>query len=121
MKLIEDVGFDASFSFLYSARPGTPAASLEDTTPQTVKAARLKRLQQRIDEQALVISQAMIGSTQRVLVENLSSKDGERLIGRTDNNRVVSFAGGADLIHHYTDVKITEASARNLRGEAVMP
>ena len=120
MKLIEDVGFDASFSFLYSARPGTPAASLEDTTPQTVKAARLKRLQQRIDEQALVISQAMIGSTQRVLVENLSSKDGERLIGRTDNNRVVSFAGGADLIHHYADVKITEASARNLRGEAVM-
>ena len=120
MKLIEDVGFDASFSFLYSARPGTPAASLEDTTPQTVKAARLKRLQQRIDEQALVISQAMIGSTQRVLVENLSSKDGERLIGRTDNNRVVSFAGGADLIHHYTDVKITEASARNVRGEAVV-
>ena len=121
MKLIEDVGFDASFSFLYSARPGTPAASLEDTTPQTVKAARLKRLQQRIDEQALVISQAMIGSVQHVLVENVSSKDGERLIGRTDNNRVVSFAGGADLIHHYTDVKIIHASARNLRGEAVVP
>ena len=121
MKLIEDVGFDASFSFLYSARPGTPAASLEDTTPQTVKAARLKRLQQRIDEQALVISQAMIGSVQRVLVENVSSKDGERLIGRTDNNRVVSFAGSADLIHHYTDVKIIHASARNLRGEAVAP
>jgi len=121
MKLIEDVGFDASFSFLYSARPGTPAASLEDTTPKTVKAARLKRLQQRIDEQALVISQAMIGSVQHVLVENVSSKDGERLIGRTDNNRVVSFAGGADLIHHYTDVKIIHASARNLRGEAVVP
>ena len=121
MKLIEDVGFDASFSFLYSARPGTPAASLEDTTPHTVKAARLKRLQQRIDEQALVISQAMIGSVQHVLVENVSSKDGERLIGRTDNNRVVSFAGSADLIHHYTDVKIIHASARNLRGEAVAP
>ena len=120
MKLIEEVGFDASFSFLYSARPGTPAASLDDTTPQTVKAERLKRLQQRIDAQALVISQAMIGSTQRVLVENVSSKDGERLIGRTDNNRVVSFVGGADLIHHYTDVKITEASARNLRGEALV-
>ena len=120
MKLIEDVGFDASFSFLYSARPGTPAASLEDTTPQAVKAERLKRLQQRIDAQALVISQAMIGSTQRVLVENVSSKDGDRLIGRTDNNRVVSFVGGADLIHHYTDVKITEASARNLRGDAVV-
>jgi len=120
MKLIEDVGFDASFSFLYSARPGTPAASLQDDTPQAVKAERLKRLQQRIDAQALVISQAMIGSVQRVLVENVSSKDGERLIGRTDNNRVVSFSGEADLIHHYADVKITEATARNLRGEAVM-
>ncbi|MBT9614428.1 MAG: tRNA (N6-isopentenyl adenosine(37)-C2)-methylthiotransferase MiaB [Burkholderiales bacterium] len=120
MKLIEEVGFDASFSFIYSARPGTPAASLEDTTPQAVKAERLKRLQQRIDAQALVISQAMIGSVQRVLVENVSSKDGARLIGRTDNNRVVSFAGNARLIHHYADVTITEASARNLRGEALV-
>ncbi|MDP1682812.1 MAG: tRNA (N6-isopentenyl adenosine(37)-C2)-methylthiotransferase MiaB [Burkholderiales bacterium] len=120
MKLIDEVGFDASFSFIYSARPGTPAASLQDDTPQAVKADRLTRLQQRIEAQALAISQAMLGSVQRVLVENVSSKDGSRLIGRTDNNRVVSFVGHSRLIHHYTDVKITEASARSLRGEAVV-
>ena len=117
MRLIEEVNIDASFSFLYSARPGTPAASLADDTPQAVKAERLTRLQQRIDAQALAISQAMLGSVQRVLVENVSSKDGTRLIGRTDNNRVVSFAADSDLIHRYTDVTITHASARNLRGE----
>ncbi|OFZ69753.1 MAG: tRNA (N6-isopentenyl adenosine(37)-C2)-methylthiotransferase MiaB [Betaproteobacteria bacterium RBG_16_58_11] len=120
MKLIDEVGFDASFSFIYSARPGTPAASLQDDTPLAVKAERLTHLQQRIEAQALAISQAMLGSVQRVLVENVSSKDGSRLIGRTDNNRVVSFAGHPRLIHHYTDVKITEASARSLRGEAVI-
>jgi tRNA-2-methylthio-N6-dimethylallyladenosine synthase len=117
MKLIDEVGFDNSFSFIYSARPGTPAASLQDDTPQEVKAERLTRLQQRIEEQALAISQAMIGSVQRVLVENVSSKDSKRLFGRTDNNRVVSFEGHPSLVNHYTDVKITEGSARSLHGE----
>jgi len=118
MKLIDEVGFDNSFSFIYSARPGTPAASLQDDTPQAVKAERLTRLQQRIEEQALTISQAMIGSVQRVLVENVSSKDSKRLFGRTDNNRVVSFEGHPRLVNRYTDVKITEGSARSLHGEA---
>jgi tRNA-2-methylthio-N6-dimethylallyladenosine synthase len=119
MKLIDDVGFDTSFSFIYSPRPGTPAASLIDDTPHAVKAQRLNRLQQRIEEQALVCSQAMRGSVQRVLVENVSSKDGRRLIGRTDNNRVVSFEGQPRLVHHFAEVKITEGSARSLHGEAV--
>ena len=117
LRLIEEVNFDASFSFVYSARPGTPAASLPDDTPQAVKAERLTRVQQRIEAQALAISQAMIGSVQRLLVENVSSKDGKRLIGRTDNNRVLSFEGHPRLIHHYTDVTVTHASARSLRGE----
>ncbi|MBI5750550.1 MAG: tRNA (N6-isopentenyl adenosine(37)-C2)-methylthiotransferase MiaB [Hydrogenophilales bacterium] len=119
MKLIDEVGFDNSFSFIYSARPGTPAASLHDDTPQAVKAARLTRLQQRIEEQALAISQAMIGSVQHVLVDNVSSRDGGRLIGRTDNNRVVSFEGHSRLVHHYADVRITEGSARSLHGEKI--
>jgi tRNA-2-methylthio-N6-dimethylallyladenosine synthase len=120
MKLIDEVGFDNSFSFIYSARPGTPAAFLPDDTPQAVKSARLTRLQQRIEEQALAISQAMIGSVQRVLVENVSSKDSKRLFGRTDNNRVVSFEGDPNLVNHYTDVRITEGSPRSLHGEAVL-
>jgi tRNA-2-methylthio-N6-dimethylallyladenosine synthase len=92
MKLIDDIGFDASFSFLYSSRPGTPAAELADDTPQAVKLERLLRLQKRIDELAQAVSLAMVGSVQRVLVEGVSKKDANELAGRTDNNRVVNFA-----------------------------
>jgi tRNA-2-methylthio-N6-dimethylallyladenosine synthase len=92
MKLIDDVGFDASFSFIYSARPGTPAADLADDTPAAVKLERLQRLQQRIDELAQEVSLAMVGSVQRVLVEGVSKKNKSELAGRTDNNRVVNFA-----------------------------
>jgi hypothetical protein len=95
MKLIDEVGFDASFSFLYSARPGTPAAELADDTPQSLKLERLLRLQKRIDELAQAVSAAMVGSVQRVLVEGVSKKDRRELAGRTDNNRVVNFAGEA--------------------------
>jgi tRNA-2-methylthio-N6-dimethylallyladenosine synthase len=120
MKLIEDVGFDSSFSFIYSPRPGTPALELEDSTPADVKSARLSRLQKRIDEQAQVISQSMVGSVQRVLVEGTSKKDVHELAGRTDNNRIVNFAGNARLINTFVDVRITSALPHSLRGEIVI-
>jgi tRNA-2-methylthio-N6-dimethylallyladenosine synthase len=120
MKLIDEVGFDNSFSFVYSRRPGTPAADLADDTPQTVKLQRLARLQLRVDEQAAAISAAMVGGTQRVLVEGHARKDASELSGRTENNRVVNFAGPARLIGALIDVRITEARAHSLRGEAVM-
>jgi len=120
MKLIEDVGFDSSFSFIYSPRPGTPALELEDSTPADVKSARLSRLQKRIDEQAQVISQAMVGSVQRVLVEGTSKKDVHELAGRTDNNRIVNFAGNPRLINTFVDVRITSALPHSLRGEIVI-
>ena len=124
MKLIEDVGFDASFSFLYSSRPGTPAAELADDTPADLKTARLMRLQKRIEEQAAAISEAMVGSVQRVLVEGRSKKDANELAGRTDNNRVVNFAGGSGggvrLIDSFVDVRITKALPHSLRGEIVI-
>ncbi|MDQ5942726.1 MAG: tRNA-2-methylthio-N6-dimethylallyladenosine synthase [Pseudomonadota bacterium] len=122
MKLIDDVGFDASFSFLYSSRPGTPAAELADDTPADLKTARLMRLQKRIEEQASAISESMVGSVQRVLVEGLSKKNTEELAGRTDNNRIVNFVGGvngARLIHSFVDVRITSALPHSLRGEIV--
>jgi tRNA-2-methylthio-N6-dimethylallyladenosine synthase len=120
MKLIDDVGFDASFSFLYSPRPGTPAVELSDTTAPEVKQARLARLQKRIDEQAQAISQAMVGSVQRVLVEKLSKKDTAELAGRTDNNRVVNFVGQPRLVHQFVDVRITAALPHSLRGEMLI-
>jgi len=120
MKLIDDVGFDSSFSFIYSPRPGTPALELEDSTPAEVKSARLSRLQKRIDEQAQVISQAMVGSVQRVLVEGTSKKDVHELAGRTDNNRIVNFAGNPRLINTFVDVRITSALPHSLRGEIVI-
>jgi tRNA-2-methylthio-N6-dimethylallyladenosine synthase len=124
MKLIDEVGFDASFSFVYSPRPGTPAVEMEDTTPAEVKSARLLRLQKRIDEQSQVISQAMVGSIQRVLVEGTSKKDVHELAGRTDNNRIVNFAGGsgnsARLINTFVDVRITGVLSHTLRGEIVI-
>jgi tRNA-2-methylthio-N6-dimethylallyladenosine synthase len=115
MKLIDDVGFDTSFSFIYSRRPGTPAADLHDDTPQDVKLKRLQRLQERINEQAAQISRAMIGSTQRVLVEGPSRRDPNELMGRTENNRVVNFPAPARLIGNMVDVVITDANTNSLR------
>ncbi len=123
MKLIDDVGFDASFSFLYSSRPGTPAAELADDTPSTLKLERLLRLQARIDELAQAVSVSMVGTVQRVLVEGLSKKDSGELAGRTDNNRVVNFAAGSDdctpWLDRFVDVRITSAMPHSLRGELV--
>ena len=119
MRLIDEVGFDASFSFLYSSRPGTPAADLADDTPAAVKSARLARLQKRIDELAQAVSQAMVGSVQRVLVESLSKKDANELAARTDNNRIVNFVGQPRLIGRFVDVRITGALPHSLRGEIV--
>jgi len=120
MKLIDDVEFDASFSFIYSPRPGTPALELADDTPAEVKSARLARLQKRIDELAQAVSKSMVGSVQRVLIEGTSKKDANELAGRTDNNRIVNFAGNPRLINTFADVRITEALPHSLRGEIVI-
>jgi tRNA-2-methylthio-N6-dimethylallyladenosine synthase len=117
MTLIEDVGFDHSFSFIYSPRPGTPAADLPDETPQAVKLARLQRLQSTIDANARRISEEMVGSTQAVLVEGRSRKDAAELAGRTGNNRVVNFAGSPRLIGQLIDLTITSALPHSLRGQ----
>ncbi|MDP2792729.1 MAG: tRNA (N6-isopentenyl adenosine(37)-C2)-methylthiotransferase MiaB [Sulfurisoma sp.] len=117
MKLIDEVGFDASFSFIYSPRPGTPAAEMVDDTPQELKLRRLMRLQARIEELAYAVSRAMVGTVQRVLVEGHARKDTTELAGRTANNRVVNFAGGAGLVGRYADVRITAALPHSLRGE----
>ncbi len=119
MKLIEEVGFDTSFSFIYSPRPGTPAVEMVDDTPADVKSARLSRLQKQIEAQALVISEAMVGTIQRVLVEGMSKKDAAEVAGRTDNNRVVNFVGNPRLINQFVDVRITSALPHSLRGEIV--
>jgi tRNA-2-methylthio-N6-dimethylallyladenosine synthase len=119
MQLIEELNFDNSFSFIYSPRPGTPAANLGDTTPQDLKLKRLMRLQKRIEAQAMTISEAMVGSTQRVLVEGHARKNAEELAGRTENNRVVNFAGQGRLIGHFVDVRITAALPHSLRGEII--
>ncbi|MBP8132923.1 MULTISPECIES: tRNA (N6-isopentenyl adenosine(37)-C2)-methylthiotransferase MiaB [Zoogloea] len=120
MKLIDDLGFDNSFSFIYSSRPGTPAADLADDTPADVKLARLSRLQKRIEEQAAKISESMVGSVQRILVEAPSKKDPNEMAGRTDNNRVVNFAGNPRLIGSFVDVTIVSALPHSLRGEIVV-
>jgi len=120
LKLIEDVGFDASFSFVYSPRPGTPAASLADDTPHEVKMRRLYRLQELINKQAGDISAGMVGSVQRVLVEKPSKKNTHELMGRTENNRIVNFAAPARLIGQFVDVTISQAMPHSLRGEVVM-
>ncbi len=119
MKLINDVGFDHSFSFIYSARPGTPAANFADNVSLEVKKARLQHLQARILEQANAISQAMIGTVQRVLVERPARKDSTQLAGRTENNRVVNFDGHARLIGKFVDIRITEALPNSMRGVVV--
>jgi tRNA-2-methylthio-N6-dimethylallyladenosine synthase len=120
LKLIEDVRFDGSFSFIYSPRPGTPAANLPDETPHAVKLARLQRLQARIQEISEEYSRAMVGTVQRVLVESVSRKDAAELAGRTENNRVVNFAGHGRLIGRYVDLEITQAYPHSLRGKAVL-
>nr|WP_281720864.1 tRNA (N6-isopentenyl adenosine(37)-C2)-methylthiotransferase MiaB [Nitrosomonas nitrosa] len=119
MKLVEDVNFDESFSFIYSPRPGTPAADLPDDTPHEMKLARLYRLQERITQQAQAISRSMVGTTQRVLVEGRSKKNSDEFGGRTDNNRVVNFAGTPELIGQFVHLKITAALAHSLRGEII--
>ena len=120
MRLVEQVGFDASFSFVYSRRPGTPAASLADDTPQETKLERLQRLQALLNAQAQSISSAMVGSRQRILVEGPSKKDPGELSGRTENNRVVNFAGPERLVGQLIDVTITAALPHSLRADAVL-
>ena len=126
MKLIDEVGFDVSFSFVYSPRPGTPAAELSDDTPAEVKSARLARLQARIDELELQVNQRMLGSLQRVLVEGISKKDTAELAARTDNNRVVNFRGAPEfaptqaMTGRFVNVRITEVVRHTLRGELVL-
>jgi tRNA-2-methylthio-N6-dimethylallyladenosine synthase len=119
MKLIDDIGFDHSFSFIYSARPGTPAANLPDDVSMDTKKARLQRLQTRILEQANAISAAMVGTTQRILVERKSRKHDHQIAGRTENNRVVNVDGHERLIGRFVDVVITEAMPNSLRGRIV--
>jgi len=116
LALAEDIGFDQSFSFVYSARPGTPAASLPDDTPHSEKLARLAELQAMINANARRISESMIGSVQRVLVERHARKDAAQLAGRTENNRWVNFDGDERLIGNFVDVVITEALPNSLRG-----
>lgn len=120
MQLIDEIGFDTSFSFVYSPRPGTPAVDMADVTPPAEKSSRLTRLQKRLEEQSQVISQSMVGSVQRVLVEGVSKKAAFELAGRTDNNRVVNFVGNPRLINTFTDVVITSALPHSLRGEIVL-
>ena len=119
MKLIDDVGFDASFSFIFSPRPGTPAAEMADDTPYAIKMERLHRVQARIAELERRVSDAMGGSVQRVLVENISRKDARELAGRTENNRVVNFAGSSGMLGRYVDVRILSGTMHTLRGELV--
>lgn len=117
MQLIEELNFDESYSFVYSPRPGTPAADLSDETPQEVKLERLHRLQAQINIQARKISQNMVGSTQRILVEGTSKKNSEEFSGRTDNNRVVNLMSSPDHVGRFINVRITEARSHTLRGE----
>jgi len=120
MNLIQEIGFDNSFSFIYSRRPGTPAADLPDTVTEETKKERLSILQNRIIQQAMQISRRMVDSTQRILVNGYSKKDPGMLSGRTENNRVVNFrCDNPDLIGHFADVRIVEAYANSLLGELI--
>ena len=117
MSLIEEIGFDHSFSFIYSRRPGTPAADLPDEVPLAIKQERLAKLQHVIHDNAQRIGRAMVGSVQRVLVDRPSRKDPTEIAGRTENNRVVNFPGPAELIGQFVDLRITAAYPNSLRGE----
>ena len=116
LTLVEEMGFDASFSFLYSPRPGTPAAELADATPREEKLERLQRLQQLLERQARSISEAMVGSVQRILVEGLSRKNPQELAGRTANNRVLNFPGSPRLVGSFVNARVTEVRPHSLRG-----
>lgn len=116
IKLIEEVNFDESYSFIYSARPGTPAADFIDDTPHEVKLSRLHQLQAKIQQQADAISQGMIGTNQRVLVEGISKKNTGEYYGKTDNNRTVNFPGDINLIGSFANIEITQALTHTLRG-----
>ncbi len=120
MKLIHDVRFDNSFSFIFSPRPGTPAANLHDDTPHEVKLRRLQELQAVINENIKEISEERVGTVQRLLVEGLSKRDGSELMGRTECNRVVNFPGNERLIGQMVDVRVTEAKTYTLRGEVLV-
>jgi tRNA-2-methylthio-N6-dimethylallyladenosine synthase len=117
MKLIDELEFDASFSFIFSPRPGTPAAALHDDTPHAVKLARLQQLQAVIDNNVKRFGQSRVGTVQRVLVEGVSRKDANELMGRTECNRVVNFEGDPRLVGHMIDLRITRSLAYTLRGE----
>lgn len=120
VKLMTDIGFDASFSFLYSPRPGTPAAFIKDNTPEVVKLARLAKLQDINEAHAKAISEGMLGTIQRVLIEGASWKDKTLLAGKTDNYRVVDIAGDTSFVHQFVQVKITDVSnPRRLQGEII--
>ncbi|HYD77880.1 tRNA (N6-isopentenyl adenosine(37)-C2)-methylthiotransferase MiaB [Ramlibacter sp.] len=119
MKLVEDVGYDASFSFIFSPRPGTPAANLHDDTPHEVKLRRLQQLQALLEDHVRRISDSRVGTVQRILVEGPSRKDPNELMGRTECNRIVNFAGGQRLVGQMVDVTITQALPHSLRGEVV--
>ncbi|PVV25958.1 MAG: tRNA (N6-isopentenyl adenosine(37)-C2)-methylthiotransferase MiaB [gamma proteobacterium symbiont of Ctena orbiculata] len=121
LQLIEDIGFDHSYSFIYSRRPGTPAADLPDDVPLAIKQQRLGRLQQLINTQAQRISRQMVGTVQRILVERPARKNPTQLAGRTENNRVVNFDGPMTLIGDFAEVRITEALPNSLRGELLQP
>ncbi len=119
MRLVREIGFDTSFSFIYSPRPGTPAADLKDETPRELKLSRLQTLQAEIEANALRISESMLGSTQRILVEGPSRKNPEELAGRTENNRVVNLMGHPRLIGQMIDVRISHVYPHSLRGEVL--
>ena len=119
MKLVEDIGFDQSFSFIFSPRPGTPAAALEDTTPYETKVRRLQELQAAVEAHSVSISEKMVGSVEQVLVTGTSKKDPNELTGRTECNRIVNFKGHPRLIHQMVPMEITTAYAHSLRGELV--
>jgi tRNA-2-methylthio-N6-dimethylallyladenosine synthase len=119
LKLADEVGFDGSFSFVYSRRPGTPAAELADETPSEVKLARLQRLQAMLDAQAHAISERMVGTVERVLVEGPAKRNPDELAGRTPNNRVVNFPGPRRLVGRFVDVTIERALSHTLRGAVV--
>jgi tRNA-2-methylthio-N6-dimethylallyladenosine synthase len=121
MKLIDDVGFDTSFSFIYSQRPGTPAAFMADNVSQDTKKVRLKELQEKILKQARLVSQKMVGTTQTILVEGQSRKSDQELSGRTENNRVVNFKASGELVGQFIDVDITLAMNNSLKGTISPP
>src|SRR5699024_6429913 len=121
MKLIDHIGFDNSFSFIYSRRPGTPASNLPDDTSDETKHERLSRLQAVINANAKKISEAMVGSTQSVLVEGPSKKNPNEMTGRTENMRFVNFPGDARMVGQFVDVTITQAMSNSLRGRVASP